>query len=185
MKKIGIIVAACVFLIFGYFFLNDKQTNQVFSSVQGTQEALPKPGYLAPPMELPALDEQNYAVGDRRDKLLLLNFWASWCGPCELEAPDLVELSKKYETKMDVYGVNATSYDRERQARQFVEDFELNFPILMDRDGVATKLYKVTTFPTTLLIDQNGVVQERILGVIPREQWEKRIDALLDKPDAR
>ncbi|WP_028562503.1 TlpA family protein disulfide reductase [Paenibacillus pinihumi] len=180
MKKIGIIVAACVLLIFGYFFVSEKQASLVSSDTMGAHEPQPKPGFTAPAFELPALDEQNYAVGGQKKKLLMLNFWASWCGPCELEAPDLVELHNKYEKQMDLYAVNATSYDKERQARQFVDDFELNFPILMDRDGIATKLYKISTFPTTLLIDENGVVMERIVGVIPREQWEKRIEALIN-----
>jgi len=181
MKKIGIIAAACVVLILGYFYVNGNQVSLVSSN---SEEAQPKPGYAAPAFELPALDEQNYAVGGTQDKLLMVNFWASWCGPCELEAPDLVALYDKYGDKMELYGVNATSYDKERQARQFVDDFELRFPILMDREGIATKLYKISTFPTTLLIDHNGVVKERVVGVITREQWEERIDKLLRKAQA-
>ncbi|MNH39959.1 Thiol-disulfide oxidoreductase ResA [compost metagenome] len=74
-----------------------------------------------------------------------------------------------------MYGVNATKYDQERAARQFVADYEFAFPILMDRTGDVTKLYKVDTFPTTFLIDSEGVIRERINGVIPLEEWERLI----------
>lgn len=177
MRKFGIAAAVVVVLMLGYAVWNQNQVSLLTSGNKA--EPQPKPGYTAPVIELPGLDEKIYTAGGSQQKLLMVNFWASWCGPCELEAPDLVALYEKYGDRLELYGVNATFYDKERQARQFVEDFSLNFPILMDRDGEATKLYKISTFPTTLLIDQDGVVKERVVGVITREQWEERIDALL------
>ncbi|WP_270170138.1 TlpA family protein disulfide reductase [Paenibacillus sp. SYP-B4298] len=177
MKKFGILATSIAVLILLFVLWNQNQISLLTSGQQA--EAQPKPGYAAPVIELPGLDEQTYTAGGSHPKLLMVNFWASWCGPCELEAPDLVALYEKYGDKLELYGVNATFYDKERQARQFVTDFNLNFPILMDREGEATKLYKVSTFPTTLLIDRDGTVKERVVGVITREQWEKRIEALL------
>ena len=126
---------------------------------------------------------ESVAIGGKRDKLLLINFWASWCGPCELEAPDLQSLSKKYSGLLEIYGVNATSYDKERQAREFVEEQKLTFPILMDRESKATDMYKVSSFPTSLLVDSEGIVRERITGVISEDKWETIIEKWIDQDE--
>ncbi|WP_339279826.1 TlpA disulfide reductase family protein [Paenibacillus sp. FSL W8-1187] len=148
----------------------------------GGQDAKPKEGYDAPAFSLPGLDDKTYAVGGAREKPVLVNFWASWCGPCDAEAPDLQELFEKYGDRIDFYGVNSTDYDRERDARAFVDEKKLTFPIPMDRDGVATKAYKVSNFPTSLLIGTDGKVRERITGVITKKQWEQKLDDLLAQP---
>lgn len=139
----------------------------------------PKAGEMSPSQELPDLNDKEVAIGAAQPKLQLINFWASWCGPCELEAPDLQKLHEKYGESLAMYGVNATHTDHERQARKFVEDFGFTFDILFDRDGDITDLYKVGTFPTSFLIDTDGVIVERINGVITLEQWEKLIDQYL------
>jgi cytochrome c biogenesis protein CcmG/thiol:disulfide interchange protein DsbE len=144
-------------------------------------EVKPKPGYTAPTLNLPDLNDKQVTVGGKRDKLLIVNFWASWCGPCEVEAPDLNTLAKEYAGKVELLGINATNYDKERQARQFVVDQKLAFPILMDREGTATDLYKVNSFPTSLIIDGSGIVRERIPGVIPKSQWKALIDKWLQQ----
>jgi cytochrome c biogenesis protein CcmG, thiol:disulfide interchange protein DsbE len=136
----------------------------------------PKTGYSAPAFDLPDLADKQVHAGGEKDKLTLLNFWASWCGPCDLEAPDLQALHNKYRDILDIYGVNATSFDREREARAFVDEKELTFPILMDRKGDVVSLYKVAQFPTSLLLDRHGIVRERITGVITRREWESLID---------
>ncbi|RCW45638.1 TlpA family protein disulfide reductase [Paenibacillus prosopidis] len=139
----------------------------------------PKAGYKATDFELPSLDEKFYKIGGKQGKLTFVNFWASWCGPCELEAPDLQRIHEKYGDVIQLYGINATKYDKERAAREFVNEYEFTFPILMDRVGDVTKQYKVDTFPTSFLIDSNGVIRERINGVITFEEWERLIEKWL------
>lgn len=145
-------------------------------SIVAASDFKPKAGFEAVAFELPALDEKSYQVGGKQDKLTLVNFWASWCGPCELEAPDLQALHEKYGDEIIMYGLNATKYDKERSARDFVNEHEFTFPILMDRPGDVTKQYKVDTFPTSFLIDSEGVIRERINGVITLAEWERLID---------
>ncbi|SFE98474.1 Thiol-disulfide isomerase or thioredoxin [Paenibacillus catalpae] len=150
-----------------------KEESSVTAAAAGFK---PKAGSEAVTFQLPGLDEKNYAIGGKQDKLTFVNFWASWCGPCELEAPDLQKLYEKYGDKIAFYGVNATKFDKERAARQFVDDHEFTFPILMDRKGDVTNTYKVDTFPTTFLIDSSGVIRERINGVITIDEWERLIE---------
>jgi thiol-disulfide isomerase/thioredoxin len=134
-----------------------------------TTASKPKAGYPAPVIELPNLQDETVTVGGQNDKIQLINFWAAWCGPCELEAPDLQSAFEKYGDQIAFRGVNATKFDRERDARNFVDEQKLTFPILMDREGDATDEYKVKSFPTTFVVDKNGTIVERIDGVMTEE----------------
>lgn len=152
------------------YMKNDPNAATIAAPAEGFK---PKAGFEATVFKLPGMNEGSYQVGGKQEKLTFVNFWASWCGPCELEAPDLQRLSEAYGDKIQMYGVNATKYDKERSAREFVAEYEFTFPILMDRVGDVTKQYKVDTFPTTFLIDSEGVIRERINGVITYEEWER------------
>ncbi|WP_337101531.1 TlpA family protein disulfide reductase [Paenibacillus sp. YIM B09110] len=174
-RVIALFTIAFVFAGLAVYQYINRGNDQV-SLAASAEGFKPKAGFEAASFELPALDEQSYAVGGKREKLTFVNFWASWCGPCELEAPDLQKLHETYGDAITLYGVNATKYDKERAAREFVEDHEFTFPILMDREGDVTKKYKVDTFPTTFLIDSNGVIRERINGVITFAEWERLIE---------
>ena len=138
-----------------------------------------KPGKVAPSFELKALDGKTYHVGGHNEKVLLLNFWASWCEPCRLEAPDLQQLALKYKDKLNVYGVNVTAYDDEESAKAFVDQYDLHFPILMDRKEQVYGEYNGAAFPTQVLIDRNGIIQDIIIGLLPPEQLEEKIRQLI------
>ncbi|GGA44523.1 TlpA family protein disulfide reductase [Paenibacillus physcomitrellae] len=136
-------------------------------------------GKQAPFFELKGLDGQTYRIDGKRDKPLLLNFWASWCEPCRLEAPDLVKLAEKYKTELDVYGVNVTAYDDESKVKSFVDEFGIPFPVLMDRKEAVYSKYRGQAFPTQVLIDRNGIVREMIIGLLPPEDLEAKVRSLL------
>ncbi|MDQ6423303.1 TlpA disulfide reductase family protein [Paenibacillus sp. LHD-117] len=177
MRKIAAlftIAFLCAGLGLFQYFQQDASGAAEVSSPSGFK---PKAGFEAAAFSLTGMDEKPYKLeqGNEDGKLMFVNFWASWCGPCEMEAADLQKLHENYGDVMTLYGVNSTNYDKERSARAFVEEHGLTFPILMDREGAVTKLYKVNTFPTSFLIDSNGVIRERINGVITYAEWERLI----------
>jgi thiol-disulfide isomerase/thioredoxin len=145
------------------------------------KEEAPKANFLAPSFSLPGLNGGTYSVGrEKRGKALLINFWASWCGPCEMEAPDLVSLYGEYKDQLDIYAVNATKFDNIDKAKAFAEQFAFTFPVLVDKEGEVTELYRVYGFPTSFLVDTNGVIREVIIGILPPEQLEKKIRKVID-----
>lgn len=151
----------------------------ISAQAQASRDA-PKKGKDAPAFKLTELDgTMAYEAGGKRDKPLIVNFWASWCGPCDLEAPDLVSLYDKYEGKLDLYAVNATNYDNIRNAREFVQEKGFRFPVLIDDKGKAGNAYQVFAYPTSFIIDRSGKIVERIEGVISKEQWVKYLDPLV------
>ncbi|MBM7563704.1 TlpA family protein disulfide reductase [Paenibacillus sacheonensis] len=177
MKRSLILLAIVLILAGAAVYQNNGKHDDALAA---SSDVRPKPGYTAPTLTLPDLKDQNVAIGGKQDKLTLVNFWASWCYPCEMEAPDLQALAKEYKGKLQILGINATSLDKERQAREFVDQQKLTFPILMDRKGNAQELYKVNSFPLSVLVDGNGIVRERVQGVIDKSKWQEMIDKWLD-----
>ncbi|MDU4696256.1 MAG: TlpA disulfide reductase family protein [Paenibacillus sp.] len=142
-------------------------------------EGAPKPGTAAPAFSLPGLDGKTYEVGGKRDKVLLLNFWASWCDPCKEEAPELKALAEKYQDSLDIYAVNVTLYDKLDEAKAFVKEYGYTFPVLLDEKEEVYRMFNGIAFPTNVLIDEQGVIRDVIVGVIPPEELEAKIKNLI------
>lgn len=191
MKRNILILGLVVLAIAAVFLWNDQGEKAAEPSVDNALVDVsltdipaspePKKNHYAPPFELSALEgESQYKVGGKRDKVLIINFWAAWCGPCEVEAPDLKDIYEKHKDKLDLYAVNATKYDKLREAKDFVKEQGFVFPILTDAKGDVGDLYKVFYYPVSFIIDRDGVIRERIEGVISREEWEMHLEAVLN-----
>ncbi|MED4780931.1 TlpA disulfide reductase family protein [Brevibacillus choshinensis] len=141
----------------------------------------PEVGYLAPHFTLTGLDNQVYKVEGKRTKPVILNFWASWCGPCRMEAPDLQKLHEKYKSQVDFYGVNVTNNDSPEAAAAFVQAYKLSFPIPMDVAGTVSNRYLIQAFPTTYLVDKEGVVRKKIIGMIDAATLELELRKLINE----
>lgn len=152
----------------------------IYNNVQskGSADQMPKVGFTAPEFELTGLDQAIYKVEGNREKPLLLNFWASWCGPCKQEAPDLVRLYEKYKDQIDFYAVNITANDKPDQAAAFVKEYGLPFPILMDETGEVSTRYEIVSIPTTYFIDKQGIVRQKVIGLVNPEVFEEYLKEL-------
>jgi len=142
--------------------------------------AKPEIGYLAPPFELETLDggRLGIALGER-ERPVVLNFWASWCDPCRLEAPILAGLHEKYGDRLDIYGVNGTNNDDLNSVRAFVKLYGYKFPTLLDRKGEVFDKYRLLGYPTSFLIDRHGVIRDMIVGLPGYAEFERRVLALM------
>lgn len=143
-------------------------------------EQAPKIDFLAPHFQLEALDEQSYEVSGAREKVLFINFWASWCEPCKMEAPELVKLHELYKDELDIYAVNVTSDgDSVEEAADFAENYGYSFPVLLDLKGEVSKLYNIYGYPTSFIVSRDGVIKDVIYGILPPEDLEKRVKKVL------
>lgn len=177
MRKNAIIILAVAAVLIAVALYQN-----LFSADQRAATALeegPKPGFAAPSFELASLDGQTYSIGGARDKPVLINFWASWCEPCHQEAPDLQQIYEQYAGKLDIYAVNVTSLDTERGAREFINEYELTFPALLDLDGAVASSYRVNGYPVTFLVGSDGVVADAYFGMIIPADVTRQIDRLL------
>lgn len=118
-------------------------------------------GRTAPSFEAVRLDGQPFDLEATRGKPVVLSFWASWCGPCQLELPALSELQK---TRPDI-AIYAVNVDRDRRlADRFLSKVQVDLPIVWDNASMAMGQYDVLSMPTMFLLDANGTVKLRKVG---------------------
>lgn len=129
-------------------------------------------GMTAPDFSLPDLQGKKQRLSDYRGKVVFLNFWATWCKPCKEEMPSMQVLWENL--KNQDFMMLAVSMDRVTTTKDippFVGNLNLSFPILTDSWGQTDKRYKLMGVPETYIIDQNGVLREKVIG--PRD-WTRR-----------
>jgi cytochrome c biogenesis protein CcmG, thiol:disulfide interchange protein DsbE len=125
-------------------------------------------GKEAPDFSLPNLDDKTVRLSDYRGKVVFLNFWATWCKPCREEMPSMEVLYKNFER--DGLVILAVSIDRvttKKDIPPFVKGLGLTFPVLIDSWGQTDKRYKLMGVPETYIIDQEGILREKLIG--PRD----------------
>ena len=116
------------------------------------------PGALAPDFTLRTLDGPNLRLQEQRGRVVLVNFWATWCGPCRQEIPHLSKLYDKYRASGFVLlGVNVD--DDTKNAVELAAKLGLKFPVSLDNDKKVSRLYDLSAMPSTVLIDREGKVR--------------------------
>ncbi len=120
-------------------------------------------GKLAPDFQLSNLEGQSVSLSDFRGQPVLVNFWATWCGPCRYEMPFLQRiLEEQGANGLVVLGINLGESPGE--VSEFMEEFGLSFTTLLDSGQDIALMYNVRSIPTTLLIDENGIIRDRKVG---------------------
>jgi len=125
----------------------------------------PRVGFAAPDFTLDRLGGGEVTLSDLRGKVVVVNLWASWCPPCRAEMPALQGVYEvNRERGLEVLAVNTTFQDSQADAADFVREFGLTFPVLMDESGDVSRSYLLRALPTTFFIDRRGVIREVVLG---------------------
>lgn len=121
-------------------------------------------GKCAPPFELPDINGKKVNLADYQGKVVLVHFWATYCGPCKKEMPSLHNLY--LALKKDGFIVLAVSKDENvKPVRSYVKKQDLSFPVVVDKDDeVSFVQYGVSNLPVSFLIDRNGIIREKIIG---------------------
>jgi cytochrome c biogenesis protein CcmG/thiol:disulfide interchange protein DsbE len=135
----------------------------------------------APDFELPSLDGgMPIALSSFRGQVVVLNFWASWCAPCQLEAPGLRRVSERYRDR-GVRFLGVDYRDDDAAGRAFVEEFRLRYPSVTDPSGSLAYDYELIGFPTTFIIDPAGTIRYRFVGYLDENVLEKALDDVLSR----
>jgi thiol-disulfide isomerase/thioredoxin len=129
------------------------------------------PGAAAPAFQLHSSGSADLSLSDLKGQVVLINFWASWCGPCRQEMPVLEQLYKKYKgAGFTLLGVNVEP--KSADAEGFLKSTPVSFPILFDTDSKVSKLYEVSGMPSTVILDRAGKVRYVHHGYKPGEESE-------------
>lgn len=188
MKKniLGFGILTVLILLFVMNMLEDEKVSEtaLTSSAQTANEMeeekveVSSERKVAQDFTLTTLQGEQVTLSDYKGKIILLNFWASWCEPCKEEMPDMQRFSEKHPD-IAVLAVNLTSMDLGiDDVKQFVHYFGLTFPILLDEADVVGKQYNILTIPTSYIIDPEGRIFKEVIGPMDEGMMEELVSAL-------
>jgi peroxiredoxin len=139
-------------------------------------------GRVAPGFELRALDGRRIRLSDFRDRVVLVNFWATWCAPCRVEMPWLREFDARYGSQgLTILGVSVDDGGRERVER-FVRQMRVEYPILLSDGNVDLRYGGVRFLPQTFFVGRDGRITRRVYGIRTHEDFEAEIRSALELP---
>jgi thiol-disulfide isomerase/thioredoxin len=139
---------------------------------------------VAPDFSLESLDGPTMRLSDFRGKAVLLNFWATWCGPCKIEMPWFVDLQKQYGPQgFQIVGVAMDDASKQDIAK-FAKDMGVNYPILIGKEAVGDAYGGVPGLPESFFIGRDGKIVDKIIGLEGKAEIEKAIKKALDTKPA-
>lgn len=118
----------------------------------------------APPCWLESLNGEKVQLSDLKHKIIFLNFWATWCGPCKKEMPSIETLYQRYKERDFTFVTISVDYEGPEPVRKFIEKHRYRFPVLLDPKGKTLDLFQINKIPATLIIDRKGKVIGRVIG---------------------
>lgn len=132
----------------------------------------------APDFKLTGLDDKPITIADFKGKVILLNFWATWCGPCRAEVPDLVELQNKYKDQLQIIGLVVDDDDQDA-IKKFVAEFGINYPVAVATAKMRVEYGGIPALPTSFVLDTEGRVVQKHEGLRDPVLYEVEIRSLL------
>jgi peroxiredoxin len=151
-----------------------------FAVIAGTASSAIAPASPAPDFTLHSMSGPNLRLKEQRGRVVMVNFWATWCAPCRQEMPQLNRLYEKYRSSgFMLLGINVD--DDPSKAAEVAAKLGVTFPVLLDADKTVSKLYDLNTMPSTVIIDRDGKVRYVHRGYLAgyEENYEKQIRELL------
>jgi peroxiredoxin len=171
-SPLALVVVAFVVAVMLYFGYHQARRS-VASTPRLTQSS------LAPDFSLESLDGKTMRLSDLRGKAVLLNFWATWCGPCKVEMPWFVDLQNQYRSQgLQIVGVAMDDASKE-DIGKFAKDMGVNYPILIGKESVADQYGGVDGLPESFLITRDGRIIDKIIGLRGKSEIEDAIKKAL------
>ena len=134
----------------------------------------------APDFTLKSLKGSNLKLSEFRGDVVMINFWASWCGPCRQEMPILNDLYLKYrDMGFTLLGVNVE--ENSSKAANMIRELKVVFPVLFDTENTVSKLYKVEAMPSTIIVDRDGNMRYLHRGYVPgtEDEYQRQVRELM------
>ena len=134
----------------------------------------------APELKTTSLDGKPLTLASLHGKVVFLNFWATWCGPCRAEIPDLIALQDRYKDHLQIIGLNVD--DEEADIKQYADEMHINYPVAMTSNDVRIQYGGIPALPTSFVLDTEGRVVQKHVGLWNPAVYETEIRSLLGMP---
>jgi thiol-disulfide isomerase/thioredoxin len=132
-----------------------------------------------PPFLVNDLDGRILSTAQLRGKVVIVNFWATWCPPCREEIPEMVELADRFKDRLQIIGVSEDDDATPEEVRDFAREEKINYPIVMGGSGISREYGGVPALPTSFIVNTDGRVVVKHVGLFPAEVYDREIRALL------
>ena len=184
-----IMILAASFTLFGCNKnISDTKNSENYLSVSQTStapvntasESVEKNNQKAPAFTLEDINGKKVSLSDFKGKVVIVDFWATWCPPCRKSIPDLIELQKKYKNKIAVIGISV-DMDTKSNVAPFVKQNKINYKVLYASPEVVQNYGNIDAIPTSFIIDQHGNIYTQHVGLTPKETYISEINKLLKK----
>jgi peroxiredoxin len=138
-------------------------------------------GDKAPEFSLVDINGNKVKLSDYKGKIVLLDFWATWCPPCRKGIPDLISIQNEYKQDVVVIGITLDQKQTLKDVVPFVKEYGINYPILYGNMEIAKAYGNINSIPTSFIVDRNGNITNRHVGLVEKEIYVKEIKQLLKK----
>lgn len=186
---IGVVIASILLRIFMFKYLSKKIVEEkneiqekveeeiIKSEINSMQDDIINIGETAPDFTLEDLDGNKVSLKDfKGEKIVYLNFWATWCPPCRMEMPDLNRLYEEYKDE-DFVVLAVNLGESEKIVREFIEENQYTFPVLLDESQKVGINYNTFAIPTSVIIDKEGVVRVYVPGLLTYEEMKEALES--------
>ena len=146
-------------------------------SMSASASGFVRVGDTAPMFQAVDLAGRAVSLDKYRGRVVVINFWATWCPPCRVEMPELDAYQAEMGDRIAILGIDMG--EPSSAIVPFVRQYGLRFPILLDESGAIAASYGVTSLPTSLILDRSGIVRERVTGAMTRDVLARRVERLL------
>lgn len=162
LRLIGVVVVLTLALV-----------SVVIAAGPRSQRSAPQIGRVAPDFSLKSTEGSilNLKSLIGQNKVIILNFWATWCPPCRAEIPEFIQFYKEHQADQVVLAAVNLQEDS-KKVKDFAKKAGINFPILLDSEGKAAQAYQIYAIPTTFFIDGSGTIREKVEGSLSLSQLE-------------
>ncbi|MGH9327349.1 MAG: TlpA family protein disulfide reductase [Terriglobia bacterium] len=177
-KNIAIIViVVAIAIVVGLYFINRNWIKPVAAQ---QEQAQAKPGDfpMAPDFTLTDIFGKKLSLSEYRGKVVLLDFWATWCGPCRMEIPGFVQLQKRYGAD-GFQAIGLSMDDSPQPVLAFYKQFNMDYPVAMGSDKVSELYGGIVGLPTTFLIGRDGRIYDKVPGAVDVKRFDLEIQTLL------
>jgi peroxiredoxin len=166
-KRILFLSFLCLFTFFPLSVSSENKREDLYTKA-GIQSI--KGNAKVPSLNLPDLKGKKWDLKDLKGKVIFLNFWATWCGPCKEEMPSMEELYQQFKSKDFIFLTISVDYEKKEIVKEFIRKHRYTFPVLLDPECATLDLFQVKGIPTTFVIDKKGIMIGKATG--PRN-WKK------------
>lgn len=176
MKKYSILF---LLILFGFSIIGcgkkekvepEKRTNPPVEKRESSQ--------LAPNFDLTSTDGKNIKLSDYRGKVVIVDFWATWCPPCRKGIPDLIDLQKQFKKNLVVIGISLDQ-DTKSDVVPFVKKYGINYPVVYGTNQVIMDYGSINAIPTSFVINKEGKIVDKHVGLVPKSEYESKIKEIL------